>query len=94
MNPELIKQVIDKYGVDAQVDMVIEECSELQKALLKYRRNPQEHEYNNVLEEVADVEIMLEQLRFIMGKGAWIKIETFKVEKLERLYNKLNNETI
>ena len=30
--------IVETYGIEPQVDMAIEECSELIKALLKYRR--------------------------------------------------------
>ena len=36
--PEVLQECVDTYGAEAQVDMAIEEMSELTKALLKYRR--------------------------------------------------------
>lgn len=72
--PNILQQAINTYGKTSQVDMAIEEMSELTKALLKERRiskmlnskkikEAQEHIY----EEMADVIIMLLQLYLIFG---------------------------
>lgn len=72
--PEVLQNAVDAYGKEAQVDMAIEEMSELTKALLKHRRaekSPETWDYEktrqNILEEVADVIIMLTQLLMIYG---------------------------
>jgi hypothetical protein len=68
-----LEEIIKSYGISAQVDMCIEECSELQKALLKYRRNdPQDGTVNmelrsGIIDEIADVAIMLQQMNIIFG---------------------------
>lgn len=63
----IMQQAIDAWGEDAQLDMVIEECSELIKAILKYRRaDDKEKARKHIAEEHADVNIMLDQLAFIM----------------------------
>lgn len=71
---EIMQKAINTYGVDTQVDMAIEEMSELIKVLLKYRRTqkePSKWDYEvvkaNVVEEIADVEIMVEQLKMIFN---------------------------
>lgn len=64
---DVICDAIDTYGREAQTDICIEECSELIKALLKYRRLPLEERLatkgmkvlENIQEEIADVQIML-----------------------------------
>lgn len=65
MNKEILKKAIDTFGENAQQDMVIEECSELIKAILKYRRNNSASNCKNIIEEIADVEIMCEQLKMM-----------------------------
>jgi NTP pyrophosphatase (non-canonical NTP hydrolase) len=61
---------VEQWGAVAQVDMVIEEMSELIKALQKYKRSHSKFEkaerLKQVAEEHADVQIMLSQLQFIM----------------------------
>lgn len=84
MNREkILRKAINTYGEQPQVDMAIEEMSELTKALLKYRRNEDmsvNRRLNNILEEIADVQIMLEQLRMIYGSTE--KQEEFKLKRL------------
>jgi hypothetical protein len=75
---ELYREAIKLWGVDTQIDMMIEECAELIHSLLKFRRGFQV----NVLTELADVEIMSEQMRFIFNP---IGIDQEKAEKLKRL---------
>lgn len=53
------------YGPEAQTMMAFEEMSELMKELCKHRRGQQN--LDAIAEEVADVTIMLEQLRLIFG---------------------------
>jgi hypothetical protein len=56
---------IEHYGIKPQIQMVIEEMSELTKELCKYFRGADNIEA--IADEVADVTIMLEQLRLILG---------------------------
>ena len=78
--PEVLQECIDTYGADKQIDQAIEEMSELIKALLKHRRKAIQLEGGNVnptpdtdlarsdiLEETADVIIMLIQIIMIFG---------------------------
>lgn len=56
-----LNTIVETYGSDKQEDMAIEECSELIKAILKFRRS------NAVIDEIADVQIMLTQLGIIFN---------------------------
>lgn len=65
--PDILKAAVAKYGQSAQVDMAIEEMSELTKALCKERRTQfiqgkHTEAVSNIVEEIADVAIMLWQL--------------------------------
>ena len=57
--------IINTYGIHSQQDIAIEEMSELQKAILKHRRNPSEEMRKDIIDEIADVSIMIEQLKII-----------------------------
>lgn len=91
---EILKKAVDLYGKEAQVDMCVEECSELIKALLKERRqgygkvDPSKKQLalEHVREELADVQIMLEQMRIIFGDT-----QAVEMEKLKRLQTNLEN---
>lgn len=90
MNKEKIyKKAIGKYGVAAQLDMVIEEMSELTKEICKIKRG--KGNYMNLVEEIADVEIMLEQLKMICQIRI-NDIHGMKYQKLERLKELIEND--
>ncbi|MDU2203438.1 MAG: hypothetical protein E7E43_02265 [Thomasclavelia ramosa] len=77
---------LEHYGNNPQVDMAIEEMSELTKELLKNRRGKENR--SDIAMEMADVYIMLEQLKFIFG----IDETELKVNaelKIQRLKNRI-----
>lgn len=87
LDKDILNMAIEKYGPEAQTDMAIEEMSELIKALLKLRRYPDsEQAKKDILEEMADVSIMLDQMKIIYGGYGF---ERYK--KLERLHNRLTD---
>lgn len=86
----ILTRAVNTYGEVAQEDMVIEEMSELTKAICKTRRaTPGTDAWaaamENVIEEVADVQIMLDQLRIIMGTGTEKQEEAKLIRLKERL---------
>lgn len=87
MSDALYQQVFDKWGKDAQLTVVIEELSELIKEVCKDKRGIGNESY--IAEELADVEIMCEQLRFIFGFGE--KVDQWKEYKLRRLAERLKD---
>lgn len=77
---------LEYYGNEPQVDVAIEEMSELIKELLKKRRGKENR--SMIADEMADVYIMLEQLKFIFG----INENELKVNaefKIQRLKNRI-----
>lgn len=87
-----LKEFLCKYGADAQVDVAIEEMSELTKALLKWRRSRKnvtelKKLAENIAEEIADVRIMLRQMELLFGCEKQVgKLMVYKVERqIERL---------
>lgn len=77
---EILRKAIDTYGKDSQAKMMIEEMSELTKELCKLFRG--EGDTGHILEEMADVQIMLDQMRMIFGDTS--EQEKVKLERLER----------
>jgi NTP pyrophosphatase (non-canonical NTP hydrolase) len=59
----LYMDAINTFGADLQKVVAIEECSELIKELTKALRG--KGNFDNLSEEIADVEIMLEQIKLI-----------------------------
>lgn len=82
---ELYTQLITLYGVQ-QVIVAIEELSELQKELCKALRN--NSNYDNIVEEIADVEIMLEQMKIYFEINE-DEIEEMKKHKIKRTKERL-----
>lgn len=68
---QIIEETVNKYGIERQSLVAMEELSELQKAISKLVRNPEEKtkplEFkglrNNLIEEMADVIICMDQLK-------------------------------
>ena len=89
MNKETYKKAIDTYGKDKQLDVVIEEMSELTKEICKFTRGQDNHQ--QIVEEIADVEIMLQQLKMICDVKC-SELEGVKYQKTERLAERLNSD--
>ncbi len=70
------QQALTKFGEQKQKDMLIEEMSELTQALLKDRRGRE----SNVSEEIADVQIVLDQIKLLYPD--WISWEQVKLKRL------------
>lgn len=85
MNNELYQLALDKFGIDCQLTVVIEELSELIKEVCKINRGIAH--IDHLAEEVADVEIMCEQLRYIFAIDN--SVNEWKKQKLTRLEDRL-----
>jgi len=81
---EIYEQAIAEWGREAQIMMAIEECSELIKELTKLYRGDTVDQ--NVAEEVADMEIMMHQMRVLFGDK---NVHKYKLRKLDRLNSRL-----
>ena len=78
----ILIDAISTYGERSQEDMLIEEMSELTKALIKHRRYGTEETRADILEEIADVEITLMQL-ILMYENP-VEIISAKLERLKQ----------
>ena len=88
-----IERIAHYYGFSHQANILIEEMSELTKELCKYNRATTIAEkvelLENIYEEIADVEIMLEQMRVLLGGG---RIDAYKTAKIERQLERIEEE--
>ena len=84
---EVLHRALDTYGSRAQIMMVFEEMSELHKELCKYLRG--KYSPANIAEEIADVEIMLEQMKMLFCCANDVRNE--RRRKVERLKERLDN---
>lgn len=90
MNKQLQK-IAEHYGKDTQAVQCAEELCELACAVLKYRKRRCSKEFDNVIEEIADAEIMLEQIKYLFGIGNEF-IDEIKQEKINRQLLRIERE--
>ena len=90
----ILKEAINTFGISNQIDVAVEEMSELTKELCKINRHLRENmielykeDYNALCEEMADVIIMLEQLKLIFSNE--VEVEHYMDKKINRLMNRL-----
>jgi hypothetical protein len=79
---DLYRRARDLYGEDAQLDMLGEECAEVLVELF-HKKRAREH---NLADEVADLTIMAEQARLIIGPA---EVDAAVARKLERLRDRV-----
>lgn len=84
---EVLKEAIEHWGSGMQIMMLFEEMGELQTALTHYMRN--RIEAPSVEEEIADVQVMLNQMKIIFDEE---NIQLIYEEKLRRLDNMIKYE--
>lgn len=63
---KLYQEAVCTWGIEPQIEMVTEELAELILAIQKWKRRPCETTVCQIAEEVADVELMLGQLQYMM----------------------------
>lgn len=82
---EILRQAVETYGADAQQKMLLEEMSELQKEICKHWRG--RDNVGNIAEEIADVEIMLDQMQILFECSD--AVSAFRAAKLDRLRRRI-----
>ena len=78
-----IKEILNFYGEKSQKGQIIQELAELVVALTK-------NDVENIHEEIADVEIMLEQLKLFKNIDVK-KIEEYREFKLNRQMKRIES---
>ena len=87
---DIFRSAIDTYGEVMQITVAFEEMSELQKELCKYLRGSGSQE--NIAEEIADVEIMMEQMKMLFNcEASVLQVREKKVKRLKERMDVLND---
>jgi NTP pyrophosphatase (non-canonical NTP hydrolase) len=86
MYDTIYEEALDTWGTSLQIGMIAEEATELATAALHVLRG--RDALYELAEEAADMEIMLAQLRVMMGE----KIDEHKIRKLQRLRERLDED--
>ena len=86
----LLKKAIDMLGNEFQLMLLVEECGELLQAIGKvYRNKPGSIE--SIQEEIADVQLMLDQVKLIYNED---EINRIMEQKLIRLKSRLDKKSV
>jgi len=86
---EIYRAALDRWGIEAQYDQAVEECAELIAVLKHFRRGKVDEKA--VIDELADVSLMLGQLTYMLGPR---KVEGAIEEKLKKLKGLLDSDGI
>ena len=82
----LFEKALAHYGPEAQIKMLYEEMAELQLAVCKNGRGADN--LDNIAEEIADVGIMLDQMRLLFNVEE--RSEEIRLEKVARLAGRMS----
>ena len=89
---DILEKAIKHYGAKNQMGVACEESAELIQAISKCLRYKDDIEArNNLVEEIADVLIMIDQLKIIVNIKDY-EIVCYRKYKLERLERRIENE--
>ena len=84
---DTMNKAIYTYGSSHQILKAIEELGELERALIKKLMHQKDN--HNLIEETADVEVMLYQIKQIYG--IFSEVHSVRNEKLQRLKTRLGD---
>jgi NTP pyrophosphatase (non-canonical NTP hydrolase) len=86
---DLLLKALQKWGERQQINMIKEECLELALALQKLERNGDiDEKYRAIIDEIADVIIMMEQAKIIFSINDIQERIDFKMKRLEETLKK------
>lgn len=83
-----LNNAISTFGADAQITKLCEECAELMTAVIHRRAGRDTNDH--VAEEMADVTLMMEQMRIIFDVSE-ADVDKWMEYKLERLRERIEN---
>lgn len=95
MNAQKIKTIADHYGYEDQSRMLQEECAELIQAVNKLARKPTRETIKGLMEEIADVKIMLAQVEYLLdcSEGVDFMVVLKLDRQIERIKGGASNDT-
>ena len=85
---DLYAKTIDKWGEKAQYEQAVEECAELIATIQHFARGKVER--GVVVDELADVYLMVGQLIYMLGEEDFSSAVEKKITKLNKLLDEEN----
>ena len=76
-----LRNIAEHYGLRVQMRQTVEEMAELTQVICKAERYDLDTVRDHLVEEVADVSIMIDQLEYLLGDS---RIAQIKAEKIAR----------
>lgn len=76
-----LKQIAEHYGLRLQMRQLVEEMAELTQVICKSERYDIETVRDHLVEEVADVDIVLSQVKYLLGDSEFDKIKDEKIKR-------------
>ena len=93
MIDERIKTIAEHFGLDNQVDKLTEEASELITARIQMTTKDGQVDDNvlcaHFLSELADVDIVLEQVKYLLTDNQRLYFDCVRDEKLDRTMKRI-----
>ena len=84
-----IRHIADTYGLESQLRQLQEECAELIVAVSKSFKA--EKTMTNLFEEIADVEIMIAQIKYLTCSNG--QVDAWIQRKIERQLQRIKSDT-
>ena len=78
--------IAEHYGLEHQLGLLQEECGELIQAISKFRRYGDK---DPLIEELADVEVVIAQIKYLLGENARNAIYSMEGVKIARTKAKI-----
>ncbi len=85
-----IKRIANHYGLKHQIGKAKEEVQELYTALLDYQEDDSRENLKAIITEIADVEIMTAQLKYLLDVKE--KVNKEKTYKINRQLKRIERE--
>lgn len=76
-----LRNIAEYYGLRVQMRQLIEEMAELTQVICKAERYDLDTVREHLVEEVADVQVVLDQVIYLLGDN---RIEQIRAEKIAR----------
>lgn len=89
---EDIEKIARYYGIRSQLGICQEECAELIQAISKYERTCSDEARIGVVEEIADVLIMIRQTAYLMHLDDHI-LDVYIRAKIDRQLDRIERES-
>lgn len=103
---KIIKKALNRFGLDHQIDKMIEELGELLQATIKLRQASKmgritaegirsNYHYNSFVEELADFDVLRDQILYALDlEDKQSLFNIIKQQKFERLDNRLSQSKL